>query len=173
MAKNDELKERIAESRHNEKAALTYGTCGFGALSAALAYGAWQGFVSIYFIAMMVILIIGFVLIGIRASHQRQKRRDWIEQLDNPENNTTPDTNTHDTNTKEPTLQEIMNELHKIQCELNEAEGRDRVMAWIAFTVLGATIIIASLVPQNWWAVLGGAMFIAGGIGIWKRVSPW
>ena len=83
MEKNDKLKERIAESRHNEKAALTYGTCGFGALSAAFAYGAWQGFVSIYyFIAMMVILIIGFALIGIRAGNQRQKRRDWIEQLD-------------------------------------------------------------------------------------------
>ncbi|GAH23834.1 unnamed protein product, partial [marine sediment metagenome] len=35
--------------------------------------------------------------------------------------------------TREPTLQEIMGKLHKIQDELKEAEGRDRVVAWIAF----------------------------------------
>ena len=83
MEKNEKLKEEIAESRHNESTALTYVTCGFGGLSAALAYGAWQGFVSIYFIAMMVILISGFLVIGNKASHQRRNRKDKIEQLDN------------------------------------------------------------------------------------------
>lgn len=75
--------------------------------------------------------------------------------------------------TREPTLQEIMGKLHKIQDELKEAEGRDRVVAWIAFMAVGAAIVVASLVPQNWWAVLGVAMLIIGGLGVWQRWSPW
>jgi len=81
MVKNDRLKEELAESRHNERMALMWVTCGFGALAAALAYGAWQEF-GPSFIVMMVILISGFIGIWIAASRSRMRRRDSIRRLD-------------------------------------------------------------------------------------------
>jgi 4-hydroxybenzoate polyprenyltransferase len=146
LAKNDKLKEKIAESRHNEKAALTYVTCGFGALSAALAYGAWQGFDSIYFIAMMVVLIIGFALIGIRASHQRQKRRDWIEQLDNTIKKPAPDNRA-----EEPTNKEILEEIKKGNKNALALSGA----IWgVSLAIAGLLLILQFEVQPSGWILL-------------------
>jgi hypothetical protein len=68
--------------------------------------------------------------------------------------------------TEEPTNKEIMD-------KLEETEGQSRVMMWISLMAVASTIIVSSLVPQGWWAVLGGVMFIIGGLGVWKRWTPW
>jgi Flp pilus assembly protein TadB len=76
-------------------------------------------------------------------------------------------------NTTEPTNQDIMDKLHRIQLELQGSEGRDRVMAWISLMTVGATVVVTSLAPQGWWAVLGIALLIIGGLGVGYRWSPW
>lgn len=74
---------------------------------------------------------------------------------------------------EEPTNKEIIDELHKIQDELKEAEGKSRVMMWGTFTVLGFTIMVSYLEPQYWWGIMGGIIFIIGILGVWRRWSPW
>jgi fatty acid desaturase len=69
--------------------------------------------------------------------------------------------------TREPTNRDIMN-------RIEEAEGQSRVMMWISLMAVASTLIIASLAPEGWWAVvLGGVMLIIGGLGVGYRWSPW
>jgi Flp pilus assembly protein TadB len=79
-----------------------------------------------------------------------------------------------DNNTpEEQRHKEIIGKLQSIQKELEEAEGRDRVVVWIALMAVGATVVVASLAPQEWWAALGVVMLAIGGYGVWRRCSPW
>ncbi len=176
MAKNDKLKEKIAELRHKDITLLMYGTFGFAGLALTIAFVAWlygtSGFAawqkvvySLLFslpVATLVWAAVSYV------SRNKREREDLIKQLGNTEKKPVPDNST-----KEPKIKEIMDKLHKIQGELKEAEGKSRVMMWITFMVVGAAIIVASLEPQYWWTILGGVMFIIGGLGVWQRWSPW
>jgi fatty acid desaturase len=77
----------------------------------------------------------------------------------------------------EPTNQDIMEKLHKIQDELNEAEVRaelrDRVLAWIALMAVGAGFALASIIVHQWWNVLiGGIFVIIGFLGVLRRWPP-
>ena len=165
MAKNDKIKEQLAESRHNERMALTWLTVGFVALSAAIAYGVWQG--TTYgvqqgvgaAVGVLLLILIGFIMIWVAASRNRRERKELIEQLDNTK--------------KEPTNKEIMVKLHKIQDELKKAELRDRVIAWFVLVSVGAGFALASVVAHQWWNVLIGVVFfIIGLLGVWRKWPP-
>jgi type IV secretory pathway TrbD component len=135
MAKNDRLKEEIAESRHNDIMALTLGVFGFAGLSAAFAYWMVQGWVAA--IELMVIIAIGFALIQIRARRSWQKRKDLIKQLDNTKRNTTPDNSI-----KEPTPKEIMDEIKESRKDTKRAIA-------ITLAIFGATIAITGLTVRE------------------------
>lgn len=79
-----------------------------------------------------------------------------------------------DNNTfEEQREEEIIGRLESIHNELKEGEGRERVMTWIALMAVGSTVVVASLAPEEGWAVLGFVMLIIGGLGVWQRWSPW
>lgn len=89
MAKNDKLKEEIAESRHDDIIGIMLGTFGFAGLSAAIAFsvwqwqqnGPWQGLSA--FLGMIIIIGVGFLKVCSIARRKARSRKSLIEQLDN------------------------------------------------------------------------------------------
>jgi fatty acid desaturase len=166
MAKNDKLKEELAESRHKEIVGLRFGAFILAGLALAVAYGQWQGW-------LMSLPIFGLIAFGLvlgipSIKREAGKREDKIEQLGNSEKK--PAT---DNGAEEPTLQAIMEKLHKIQDELKEAELRDRVAAWLVLVSVGAGFAMASAVAHLWWNVLiGVGFFIIGFLGVWRKWPP-
>ena len=80
MAKNDKLKEELAESRHDDIVGIMLGTFGFAGLSAVFAYWQVQGWLA--GIELLVIIGVGFWVACFIAKRKAKSRKDKIEQLD-------------------------------------------------------------------------------------------
>lgn len=173
MAKNAKFKEEIAELRHKDVKLLMYGTFGFAGIALVIAFSAWlwgtSGFAA--WLKWYIELIFGLCVVSMiwkvvsYTSHNKQERDKLIEQLDNQEQNPMPDNST-----KEPTNQDIMNELKK-------AELRDRVMAWLVLGSVSAGLAFAgvALVFKTGWLmiVVGFVFFIISFLGVWRKWSVW
>jgi len=89
MAKNDKIKEQLAESRHNETIRLMAATFGLGILSIAFAYGMLvNSYVMLTALQVLqallpfiVLLVIWFAIIGIFACSSRRERKGLIKQI--------------------------------------------------------------------------------------------
>lgn len=169
MAKNDKLKEKIAEIRHDEIILIMMVTLVFAGIALAITFVAWPyntsgsaGWSKVTFVLILGSLIVFWVvMLAVFHFICKGKRKKLIKELGN--DGKKPETAN---STKEPTNRDIMN-------ELKEAEGKSRVMMWITFSAVGGSIIVASLPPQTWWTALGALVLIIGGIGAGKRWSPW
>lgn len=91
MAKNDKLKEELAESRHEEIVVIMLGTFAIGGLSLAIAFGVWQGQqhgpwqgISAFF-GTAIIIVAGYWGIGKTVSRRAQSRKVNIKKLGNTE----------------------------------------------------------------------------------------
>jgi predicted MFS family arabinose efflux permease len=159
VAKDDKLKEQLAESRHNERMVWLGATCAFGALSAALAYGAWQNW-GPPFIGMMAILIVGFgAIFWVATPHMRQRRKDKIEQLGNPAKKPVLDNSA-----EELTLKDIVTEIKKSR------EDNTKNTIATSITILGVSFAIAGLLlilqsgVQIHLGWIGWMLFIFGAV---------
>jgi len=83
MNKNDKLKEKLAESRHDDLLEVALGAFGFAGVSVVLAYWQIQGWPS--GVALLFLFGLLLVVVGRRANHKIQARKDLIAQLDNQE----------------------------------------------------------------------------------------
>jgi hypothetical protein len=152
MAKNDKLKEELAESRHSEIIALMLGTFAIGALSVAIAVGWWQGWWASF--PIMALVIIGLWGLNFLATRNTRSRKVKIEQLDNKEEGQMPAKNT-----KEPTNQEIMYEIKK-------THTITFLTLLVSVTVAGLILVVSSscLSPAY---IFGGLLSLASFIYFW------
>lgn len=81
MAKNDKVKEELAESRHDDVIGIMLGTFGFAGLSAVFAYWQVQGWLA--GIELLVIIGVGFWVVCSIARRKAKSRKDKIKQLGN------------------------------------------------------------------------------------------
>lgn len=90
MAKNDKLKETLAESRHDDMLGFALGAFGFAGISVALAYWQIQGWMS----ALEILVVLAAAMFGVNSISNRKKRarKKLIEQLDNQEQPSKPQT---------------------------------------------------------------------------------
>lgn len=167
MAKNDKLKEELAESRHKETIGVRFGAFILAGLALAVAYGQWQGWLAS--LPIFGFIAVGFVLGIVGIKREAQKRKEIIEQLDNQKQNPMPAKST-----KEPTNKDIM-------YEIKRTRALSRVLSLIIFFasvgVAGLILVVSNSypLPQNslWYgwllfaAALGGICYalIKGSIG--------
>jgi len=92
MTKDGKLKEELAESRHDDMLGLALGAFGFAGISVALAYWQVQGWIP----ALELLAVLAAAMFGVSSISNRKKRarKKLIEQLDNEEQKTTPQTPT-------------------------------------------------------------------------------
>jgi hypothetical protein len=94
MAKNDKLKEKLAESRHDDVKLLMYGTFGFAGIALTIAFEAWLCGTSVFLASvawqkMLYLLpfplaVASLILVALsRVSRKQQERKKLIEQLGN------------------------------------------------------------------------------------------
>lgn len=112
---------------------------------------------------------ISYTIERLQKNRSRQRWTDEMGQLDNREPGTMSGNSSG-----EPTSQDIIDELHRMQNELREAESRaesrGRIMAWLVVVSVGAGFVCASALAQSLInTLIGIGVFVVGFLGVWRR----
>jgi O-antigen ligase len=86
MTKDDKLKEKLAEERHEDLIAVALGAFGFAGVSVAFAY--WQIAGKFAGIAPLLLLVVAFAVLVPVFNRRKRLRETLIEKSDNQEQNT-------------------------------------------------------------------------------------
>jgi hypothetical protein len=167
MAKNDKVREELAESRHVETIRLALATVGIAGISLGVAYGIWRGW--LYALIMMTIVIVGWLSLYFIARHNSTKRKDKISQLDEEEQkliSERADTGQQEQDRTAPGLIHIWGQLNE---DMRHRETIYTQLIVSMFVFVGAAGALIRYIPAlRWWVWWSGVAIVIAG---WVYVS--